>query len=130
MRLRHDGNPPVGHSLAGRRSVRLADLKQERWVVAADYPGFAAMLTQIFRRSDFSPRIGPGAHSVSGMLTLVGNGEGVGLLPAIKLPREPENLAFVETDSPRYELSAVWRKRIPWPAWPNTRTSCAKRSQR
>jgi DNA-binding transcriptional LysR family regulator len=104
---------PTGHPLAGRRSVRLEELREERWVVAADFPGFAIMLTQIFRLSRFTPRIGPGARSVSGMLTLVGNGEGLGLISAIKLPREPDNVVYVETDSPPYELFAIWLKSNP-----------------
>jgi DNA-binding transcriptional LysR family regulator len=99
---------PAGHPLAKRRQVRLAELKTASWVVAADFAGYALMLRHLCRQSHFVPKFGPGARSVSGILTLVGAGEGVGLIPEIKLSREPENVAYVETDSPPYELFAAW----------------------
>jgi DNA-binding transcriptional LysR family regulator len=104
---------PSGHRLARRDSVRLEELREERWVVAADFPGFALMLTEIFRHSGFAPKIGPAARSLSGILTLVGNGEGLGLIAAIKLPPEPDNVVYLDTDSPPYELLAVWLKANP-----------------
>ncbi len=104
---------PLGHAFAGRKPIRLADLKAEHWVVASDFPGFAGMLTQIFRRSGFAPRFGPSAQSISGMLTLVGDGQGLGLIPEIKLPREPENVIYAGSDGPPFELHAVWLKSSP-----------------
>jgi DNA-binding transcriptional LysR family regulator len=103
---------PKTHPLADQAEVRLRDLKEERWITIEEeeIPGFKALLTQILRPAQFTPKFGRSARSFQGMLGFVGTGEGVALLPELLLPVEPAGLRFVGTDCPPYEMCAVWSK--------------------
>jgi DNA-binding transcriptional LysR family regulator len=104
---------PKTHPLADETEIRLRDLKEERWITIEEeeIPGFKALLKQIVRPAQFTPKFGRSARSFQGMLGLVGTGEGVALLPELHLPAAPEGLLrYVGTDCIPYEMCAVWSK--------------------
>jgi DNA-binding transcriptional LysR family regulator len=103
---------PAEHPSANRTEVRLRDLKEERWITIADeeIPGFKALVSQILRPAQFTPRFGRAAHSFEGMLAFVGTGEGIALLPEMFLPAEPAGLRYVGTDCAPFEIFAVWSR--------------------
>lgn len=103
---------PMEHTLANQASVRLRDLKQERWItiVEDEIPGFKAMVLQILRPAQFTPKFGRGARSFESMLAFVATGEGIALLPELFLSAEPAGIRYVGTDCPPFEMFAVWSK--------------------
>ncbi len=103
----HQSNP-----LADRPSVRLRDLKEERWIAIDDQevPGFKTLVRQIVRPAQFSPKFVRTAKSLPGMLAFIATGEGIGLIPELFLPVAPEGTRYLPTDCEPFEMYAVWSK--------------------
>jgi DNA-binding transcriptional LysR family regulator len=103
---------PKAHPLAGQSTVRLRDLKEERWITVeeTEIPGFKTLFTQLLRPSQFTAKFGRSAPSLRGMLALVGTSEGIALLPQLYLPPEPAGLRYVATDCAPHEVFAIWSK--------------------
>ena len=73
---------PPGHPLTGRAGVRLEDLVDARWI---DAPGVAtplAALAMLARADGFRAALHYDGLDVGGLLALVGEGQGIALLPA------------------------------------------------
>lgn len=84
---------PVGHRLARRRVVRLAELADESFVAgsaAAEHTLLRATL-----RPDFRPRIDIVAAEWTGKLGCVAAGLGVALVPALAVRARPADIALV-----------------------------------
>lgn len=81
---------PEGHGLARRRTLRLIELKDEKWISLADshFPGRNAFFRSLCRRAGFVPRQVKDAESIPLLLAEVATGRGVALLPghSSKLP--------------------------------------------
>lgn len=81
---------PEGHRLAGRKSVKLAELAGGDWVSLSNafFPGRREFLEAACGRAGFVPRIVAETDSLPMMLAEIGMGVGVGLMPghAAKLP--------------------------------------------
>lgn len=101
---------PENHPLARRRTLALHELREERWILLnpRQAPGFRELVVQICRKAQFTPRFGPTAPSMDGMLTLVAAGEGV--CPTLaSFARSGQNgIRLVETDCEPFTLQAVW----------------------
>ncbi len=77
---------PRGHALAGRRSVRLADLARERWILERDRE-------QLLRRcaeAGFEPRVVTTTDDQATTLGLVGDGVGIALMDGLGLLPRPD----------------------------------------
>ncbi|MDW5596970.1 LysR family transcriptional regulator [Conexibacter stalactiti] len=73
---------PRGHAAAAAETVRLADLREERWISArADEDPSHAALARACRREGFEPRFGHRLDSFSMTQGFVAAGLGVSLLP-------------------------------------------------
>ncbi len=103
----HQSNP-----LANQPSLRLRDLKHERFVALDDkeVSGFKTLMRQIVRPAQFVPKFGRTASSFAGGLALIGTGDGIGLIPELFLPAAPEGIRYLSTDCEPFELYAVWSK--------------------
>jgi DNA-binding transcriptional LysR family regulator len=103
---------PKAHPLAGQSTVRLRDLKDERWITVeeTETPGFKRLFTQLLRPAGFTAKFGRSARSRRGMLDLVGTSDGIALLPQLHLPPEPAGVRYVATDCAPYEIFAIWSK--------------------
>ncbi|MEV5630342.1 LysR family transcriptional regulator [Micromonospora tulbaghiae] len=106
------------HRLARRRSVRLADLAQEAFVV-----GSATAENSLLRASlpsGFSPRIDIVAAEWTGKLGCVAAGLGVALVPALAVRGTPPDIALLrlhpDDESVRRIFAATVRGRTPSPA--------------
>lgn len=81
---------PAAHPLAGRRSLRLEELAEARWLSLADafFPGRRAFLEECCRKAGFKPRAVKDTDSLPLMFAGIANGEGVGIAPlhSAKLP--------------------------------------------
>ncbi|MFI7251899.1 LysR family transcriptional regulator [Micromonospora chalcea] len=103
------------HRLAGRRSVRLADLAPEAFVV-----GSATAENSLLRASlpsGFSPRIDIVAAEWTGKLGCVAAGLGVALVPALAVRGTPPDIALLhlhpDDESVRQIFAATVRGRTP-----------------
>jgi DNA-binding transcriptional LysR family regulator len=106
---------PVGHPLAAKAKVRMHDLQSERWIAIAEeeVPGFKTLTAQLMRPAQFTPRFGRTAQSLAGLLAFIGTGEGVGLIPDLFLPAQPEEVRYVGTDGEPFRMMAVWSRDAP-----------------
>ncbi len=70
---------PEGHKLAGRTSIRLADLAEEPFVLGSEetFSSFRALLFPICHAAGFFPRIAQQASNTSGIFGMVAAGVGV-----------------------------------------------------
>lgn len=108
----------TSHPLANAPTVRLRELRKETWIVGQDKPrrsDFRTFMLQLCRPAGFSPVFGRTATSATGLLTLVGAGEGVGLLPELVIPRDFDGVRLVKTDCPPMKMYAVWLNKEPAP---------------
>lgn len=105
---------PADHALATRASVRLTDLRNERFVRAseAQLPGRNRWLTQLCRRAGFRVRFGSEAGQLSHALSLVA-GEGLVFLAPTLLQGYPSGgVRMVPLAEPaaRWEMLVVWQR--------------------
>jgi DNA-binding transcriptional LysR family regulator len=81
---------PEDHPLAKKKSIKLAALKDERWISLSDafFPGRREFLRAICQQAGFEPQIVNEVDSLSMMLGAVTAGDGVAVIPAhaSKLP--------------------------------------------
>jgi DNA-binding transcriptional LysR family regulator len=81
---------PVDHALAGKKSIKLALLKNDDWVSLSNtfFPGRREFLTDCCAQAGFTPRIVAELDSLPMMLATIATTGGVGLIPghARKLP--------------------------------------------
>ncbi len=102
---------PAEHPLAGRTSLKLADLKDEPWVLTprAAWEPWHRGYDDDFAAAGFTPRVVQRAATVQGLLGLVAAGVGVTRLARSSHSLRRTGVAFVplEGDVARTEL--VWR---------------------
>jgi DNA-binding transcriptional LysR family regulator len=106
---------PESHPLARRRTLALNELRDERWVLLSprQAPGFRELIIELCRNAEFSPKFGPTAPTMDGMLTLVAAGEGVCPTLASFARSGQKGITLVETDCEPFTLYAVWLKSNP-----------------
>jgi len=103
---------PIGHRLAERRSLRLADLSAERWLLAtssscADWEVFATAC----RRAGFEPRIAFRHDDYLALQGLVAAGLGVALIPDLATASVRDDIVLRPLDprGPVRHVTAVLR---------------------
>lgn len=101
---------PANHALAGQAKVSLNALRNERWVAISEeeVPGFKTLTARLMRPARFSPKFGRTAKSLPGMLAYIGTGEGIGLVPEMFLPEQPEEVRYASSDASDFEMFAIW----------------------
>lgn len=99
---------PTGHRLAKRRTLPLAELADEQWIVA-DTPEAIAALRATCARAGFTPDTALRAAEWSGKLSLVAEGLGVTLVPgmAAATVRTGVVLRGIAPDPPRRTVYAA-----------------------
>ena len=76
---------PLGHRLAGRASIDLAELAFEDFVLPTDAFNLATQLVDACRRAGFEPRVAYRAGSVEAIKNFVRMGLGVSIMPSVAL---------------------------------------------
>ncbi len=104
---------PARHPRARERTVRMADLADEKWVTLdeKEAPGYRAFVTQLARLSGFVPKFGQAATAFEGLVARVAMGYGVALTLENLAPRQNRLVRVVATDIEPLELCAVWHRR-------------------
>ncbi|MFD9075963.1 LysR substrate-binding domain-containing protein, partial [Streptomyces lasiicapitis] len=101
---------PSGHRLAGRKSVRRAELRDERWI--SQPPGRVChdWLVRTMRAAGCEPDIVHQAEENPTLIALVAAGLGIALLPRLGRGPLPAGVVAVQLDPlPARRLYAVWR---------------------
>ncbi|GGO55267.1 LysR family transcriptional regulator [Streptomyces lasiicapitis] len=101
---------PAGHRLAGRKSVRRAELRDERWI--SQPPGRVChdWLVRTMRAAGCEPDIVHQAEENPTLIALVAAGLGIALLPRLGRGPLPAGVVAVQLDPlPARRLYAVWR---------------------
>ncbi|MFJ4875281.1 LysR family transcriptional regulator [Streptomyces sp. NPDC088745] len=78
---------PQDHPLAGRGELSVTDLADELFVMPVS--GVETLLRAAFRTAGLTPRIGYRAHDVNSLLSMVAEGLGITVVPALALPSAP-----------------------------------------
>lgn len=105
---------PSEHALAARRTLDLAELKNEPFVSFHEdqFPGRPKLLKNMFQRASIAPKVVAKAKSFSELLGLVATGRGVAIAPA-DLDQFPQfGVIFIKLKRPKLTLvsSALWKK--------------------
>lgn len=118
---------PSGHPLAVRRTVRLAQLRREAFVI---FPREAAphnydRIVGLCRDAGFSPRIEQEAQEMQTRVGLVAAGLGVSLLPASARHISIAGAVHLALEDPiaPFEILATWRRSDPSPLLANLLTA-------
>ena len=103
---------PSNHPLAGRGTIRLAELKDEEWIsVETADNGYRAFLLQDCRNAGFVPRFSRAtANQPRAIVGLVAAGLGVALAPRIALPADQAAVAILATDCDPIDICSVWNE--------------------
>ena len=82
---RYDVILPLGHRLAKKRQLRMADLADEPWIASTDTCGCRQITESACRDAGFEPRIAFEADETLAAQALVAAGVGVTILPRLAL---------------------------------------------
>lgn len=87
---------PANHALARRRSLDLAELANEPFVLysAQEVPGLHAMAMLACQRAGFIPQVQQEAVQVQTVVSLVESGLGVALVPSVAMRHATRNIVF------------------------------------
>ncbi|MEU4236799.1 LysR family transcriptional regulator [Actinoplanes sp. NPDC026619] len=101
---------PAGHPLAGRASVRLAELAGEGWVLTPrdSWPPWHERYDQEFAAAGFEPRVVQRAAGVPSLLGLVAAGVGVTRLARSAQSIRRTGVAFVPLEGDQAETVMAW----------------------
>ncbi len=102
---------PRSHRLGGRRRVRLADLRDERFLLLDASTRTGTLLREHFEAEGFEPRVVLDSGSFEVIKRYVAEGVGVSFLPEIAVGPADEALATVETVGlPSVRIGVTWRR--------------------
>lgn len=104
---------PASHPLAGRRQVRLVELKNESfvWIPRSVSPPFYDGVMAACARHGFAPRIVQEGQTDLTILSLVATGAGLSFCVASARHRKPKEVVLVRVTDLRMtvHLDAIWR---------------------
>lgn len=119
---------PERHPLAGARTVRLADLAQEKWVMTprSSWPPWHRKYDADFAAAGFRPQIVQRGSSPQGLLALVAAGVGITRLAASARSLRSGGVAFVELEDERAATVLLTRPGHANPAVEHLRSVAAE----
>ncbi len=114
---------PSGHPLSSRRTLQVADLARETFVLFTRVVG-SGLYDEIIsacQRAGFSPRIEQQASQVTSIVNLVAAGLGVSMVPESMKQINSHGVTYrrIEGDVPRARMSVVYREHQISPALAN-----------
>jgi DNA-binding transcriptional LysR family regulator len=110
---------PESHPLAQRRSIALADLAFEPWIIfpARQGPGLHERVLTACAQAGFVPRVGQEALQMDTIASLVAGGMGVGLVTRIIATANRPGVVFRELTGlgtpVEYELAIAYGRSTP-----------------
>ncbi len=97
------------HRLAGRDSVSVGDLADERFIVTRPGTGLRSCFDYVFAGRDVAPQIVIETNALSAMLALAADGAGSAILPPTMARQAHKDLRRVTlVDAPDFVLAVLW----------------------
>jgi DNA-binding transcriptional LysR family regulator len=94
---------PAGHPLAGRRRIRLDELRDEQWILGRrDYVPDEAIFDRACRRAGFEPQMAFESDDYLAIQGFVAAGGGVALAPDMSLVSLREDVVVRDLEDPPY----------------------------
>ena len=107
---RYDVILPLGHRLAKKRQLRMADLADEPWISSTDTCGCRQITERACRDAGFAPRIAFEADETLAAQALVAAGVGVTILPRLALSTVHPSVVARSISKP--PARRVWAARL------------------
>jgi LysR family transcriptional regulator, hydrogen peroxide-inducible genes activator len=107
---------PPGHPLTRKRTVRLADLEKEPFIVMKEGHCLGDQVLNFCDRRDLKPTINFRSAQLETIQALVRTGVGISLVPAMAARRERNDLPeyrSLPAPKPERKIVAVWPKQRP-----------------
>jgi DNA-binding transcriptional LysR family regulator len=107
---------PPGHPLTRKRTVSLADLEKERFIVMKEGHCLGDQVLNFCERRDLKPTIHFRSAQLETIQALVHSGVGISLVPAMAARSEREDLPeyrSLPSPKPERKIVAVWPKQRP-----------------
>jgi DNA-binding transcriptional LysR family regulator len=103
---------PSDHPLATRRSLQLADLAGERWVLTerSTWPPWHEKYDADFRRAGFEPQVAQRGTNIQNLLALVASNAGVTRLPLSARTLRASGVAFVPLEGETADVVLLTRR--------------------
>lgn len=107
---------PVNHALAQKKSVKLADLEVERFILMKEGHCLGDQVLGFCNRRNFQPRVSCRSAQIETVQALVATGLGVSLVPQMALDSGPGNRPVyrsLDGAKPERTIVAIWPGRRP-----------------
>lgn len=106
---------PEGHPLAGEASVRVEQLREERFIAHRDYSGNiqsqADVLKELCGQAGFTPNIVCTVNFSSSIVRLVSSGEGIAVMNRLHVPTGISGVSVVDiTPETPFDICLCWMK--------------------
>lgn len=88
-----------GHRLASRRSVRMADLAEESWIIRGDQHPVAEVLSRTARAAGFEPTVSFEANDYQEAQAMVAVGLGIAIAPRLALANLRDDVTVISLGS-------------------------------
>jgi len=111
---------PTGHRVALKRSIKLAELSADTFIMYPRHIGFGVYDTVVTacERAGFSPKLGQEAPQLSSIISLVAAGMGVSVVPSTMSQYQADGVAYlpISKDTPIAQLGLAFRTSAHAPA--------------
>ncbi|MCF1503564.1 LysR family transcriptional regulator [Afifella sp. H1R] len=104
---------PRAHALAGRRTIKIEDVREEPFILFEAGFGLNRIIGDACRRHGFSPAVAARSSQIEFIVGLAAAGLGIAFLPQIIAPRsEAGRAASVLLDEPEtaWHIAIIWRR--------------------
>lgn len=125
---------PAGHRLSGERTIDLAMLAEEAFVLfpRSHGPGIYDVIMKTCHAAGFTPHVEYAPNEMQAILAYVAGGLGLSLVPGSLAGIHPAAIRYrpLAGDGTCLELALVWNGRSPSPVLDNFRAVCAAEGAR
>jgi DNA-binding transcriptional LysR family regulator len=87
---------PAGHRLARRRTLALADLKNERWALDSAVSSYGQFIVELCRRAGYEPRVNAQCRGFEVVRAMVAAGCSISVIPGLRLVHDLAGVAAVK----------------------------------
>ena len=100
---------PKTHPLAGRKSIRFEETKDEPYVLLNDHSGLRGMVDKLFKQKKIKPNIVMEVEECSAAITYVAMDFGISIIPTLPA-LDQRNVSVVRIENPEFSrtISMFW----------------------
>ena len=108
----------TSHPLAGRSSIHLKELAEEKWVINESASAYHDFILNACLEAGFAPNVVCSCRSAGSAMSFVRSGWTIAVLPGLSARMPPDGVAFVriKPNLSRNVTAAIARGRSRWPS--------------